>query len=105
MMTKPLAPAQNTFGTEYGALIYYVAVDFEHVHAERGIVQPLDTAARADWAIGVLSKRYPERSYESVRRLAPDNITAEQMEVFAAPVLDDLSKLELADKMGVDYYQ
>jgi hypothetical protein len=85
--------------------VYYQLVAWDWVHDERGIIQPLADEARAAWAGRVLANHYPGRSYETVKRYTPESVTIDQMEGFEAPVVDDLTKLELAHRLGVDWHE
>lgn len=96
---------RNGFGTSAGRVVYYLVVAWEWVHDKRGIIQPLADAERAAWAVRVLGNHYPDRTYETVRKYAPEGVTIEQMEFFEAPVVDDLGKLEMAHNLGVDWYE
>ncbi|WP_033998024.1 hypothetical protein [Pseudomonas paraeruginosa] len=92
--------ARAEFGTSYGQLVYYQLVCWECIHDPRGVVQPLASEARAAWAVKVLTNHYGGRVYETVKRYMPPGAAIEQVEVFADWVLDDLFRLELADKQG-----
>lgn len=93
---------RNAFGTDFGLVVYYAVVAWDNIHDERGIIQPLDTEERAAWAIRVLNGLYPDQTYETVKKIAKEDVTAEQMEPFLQLVLDDLAKLEIAQKYGID---
>lgn len=93
---------RNGFGTSFGQVVYFAVVAWDNIHDERGIVQPLDTEERAAWAIRVLNDVYPDRKYETVKKIAKEDVTAEQMEPFLQLVLDDLTKLEIAQRYGID---
>lgn len=95
----------NSFGTSAGRVVYYQLLAWDWIHAERGIIQPLADAGRAAWAVRVLGNHYPDRTYETVKRYAPESVTIAQMEWFEAPVVDDLTKLELAHRLGVDWHE
>lgn len=93
---------RNGFGTSFGQVVFYALVAWDNIHDERGIIKPLDTKERAAWAIRVLNGLYPDRTYETVKNIAKEGVTAEQMEPFLQYVLDDLAKLEIAQKYGID---
>ena len=95
----------NSFGTSAGRVVYYQLVAWDWIHETRGILQPLADEARTAWAVRVLSNHYPDRTYETVKQYAPESVTIEQMEGFEALVVDDLTKLELAHRLGVDWYE
>ncbi|HCJ7658261.1 hypothetical protein R4K01_12920 [Pseudomonas aeruginosa] len=95
----------NGFGTSSGLVVYYLVVAWDWVHEKRGIIQPLADDARAAWAVRVLGNQYPGRTYETVKKYAPEGVTIEQMEFFEAPVVEDLSKLEIAHNLGLDWYE
>ena len=95
----------NGFGTSAGRVVYYLVVALEWVHEKRGIIQPLADAERAAWAVRVLGNQYPDRTYETVKKYAPEGVTIEQMEVFEAPVVEDLSKLEIAHNLGLAWHE
>lgn len=94
----------NGFGTSSGRVVYYLVVAWDWTHEKRSIIQPLADDCRAAWAIRVLSAHYPERTYEAVKKYASEGVTVEQMEAFEAPVVEDLGMLELADQLGLDWY-
>lgn len=93
---------RNGFGTSFGKIVYYAVIAWDNIHDDRGIVQPLDTEEHAAWAIRVLGGLYPDRTYETVKKFAKEDVTAEQMEPFLQLVLDDLTKLEIAQRYGID---
>lgn len=93
---------RNGFGTSFGQVVFYALVAWDNLHDEHGIIQPLDTEERADWATRVLHGLYPDRTYAAVKRYAKEGTTAEQLEPFLQLVLDDLAKLEIAQKYGID---
>jgi hypothetical protein len=95
----------NGFGTSSGRVVYYLVVALDWVHEKRGIIQPLADAERAAWAVRVLGNQYPDRTYETVKKYAPEGVTIEQMEGFEAPLVEDLSKLEIAHNLGLDWYE
>jgi hypothetical protein len=95
----------NGFGTCGGMVVYYLVVSWGWAHEKRGIVQPLADDARAAWAMRVLVNQYPDRTYETVKKIAPEGVTIEQMEAFEAPVVEDLGKLEIAHNLGLDWYE
>lgn len=92
------------FSKSAGLVVYYVVVAWEHIHDKRGIIQPLADAERASWAVRVLGHHYPERTYETMKMYAQEGVSTQQMEAFEAPVVDDLSKLEVAHTLGLDWY-
>lgn len=96
---------RNGFGTSNGHAVYYLVVALDSLTEERASIQPLADAERAAWAVRVLSNHYPERTYETVKKIAPEGVTIEQMEVFAGPIEEDLGRLELADRLGVDWHE
>lgn len=85
-------------------MVYYLVVAWDFTSEKRGIVQPLSSESSATWAIGVLGSHYPDRTYEALKRYAKKGVTAEQMEAFGAPVMEDLNMLKLADQLGLDWY-
>lgn len=96
---------RNGFGTSNGHVVYYLVAALDSLSEERASAQPLADADRAAWAVRVLSNHYPGRTYEAVRMIAPDGVTIEQMEVFAGWVEEDLGRLELAARLGVDWHK
>lgn len=95
----------NGFCTSSGRVVYFLVVAWDSVHEKRGIIQPLADAERAAWAVRVLGNHYPDRAYETVKKFTPEGVTVEQMEVFEAPVVEDLGKLEIAHDLGLDWYE
>lgn len=96
---------RNGFGTSNGNVVYYLVVAFDSITEERASVQPLADTDRAAWAVRVLSNHYPDRTYETLKKIAPEGVTIEQMEVFEGPVLEDLGKLEIAHRLGLDWHE
>lgn len=94
----------NGFATSSGGVVYYLVTALDWLHEKRGIIQPLADEGRAAWAVRVLANQYPDRVYETVKKFAPEGVTVEQMEVFEAPVVEDLGKLETAARLGLDWY-
>ncbi|MOA20532.1 hypothetical protein D3C78_1409820 [compost metagenome] len=50
----------------------------------------------------MLNAKYPDRTYQKVKKIAKEDVPAEQMEPFLQLVLDDLAKLEIAQQYGID---
>ena len=94
----------NRFVTHNGLVAYWQLIDWSAVAEKRGIIKPLDDGDRAAWAVRVLTKRYPDRTYDQIKMYAPLGVTVEQMQCFAAPVIDDVGKLETAQNLGLDWY-
>lgn len=92
---------RNEFGTDLGITVYYNVTSYDDIHGDRSIIQPLDTEARADWAIRVLSLEYPTRTYTKLKMYTQKGMTSERLEPFLQLVLDDLTKLEIAHRYGI----
>jgi hypothetical protein len=86
----------NGFGTSYGRVVYYLVVALDWLSEEHSSIQPLADPERVAWVLRVLGKLYPDRTYETVKKIAPEGVTIEQMAVFEAPILEELGMLELA---------
>lgn len=74
--SRGFSKPRNAFGTDFGVVVYYAVVAWDHLEEERSIIQPLDTEGRADWAIRVLSVTYPNRVYQAVKKHAKEDVTA-----------------------------
>lgn len=93
----------NSFSTENGLVVYYGVISWECANQERGIIHPLCDQARAAWAVSVLAKHYPDRTYDTVKRYGAEGVDSACLESTEALVVADLTKLELAHRLGVDW--
>lgn len=100
--SRSFGKPRNEFGTNSGLIVYYAVMAFDALDEERSIIQPLDTEVRAEWAIRVLNVTYPDRTYQKVKKFANEGVTAEQLAPFLELSLNDLAKLEIAQKYGID---
>lgn len=98
-------PASNSFSTENGLVVYYGVISWECANQERGIIHPLRDLARAEWAVSVLTTHYPGRTYDTVKRYGPEGADSAFLESTEALVVADLTKLELAHRLGVDWHE
>lgn len=87
-----------------GLVEYYLVVAWDCLNEKRAIIQPLANKARADWAVGVLAGVYPDRAYSILKGNGKPGTTIEQMEAAEAPVIEDLGRLEIAQRLGMDWY-
>ncbi|MNN84715.1 hypothetical protein D3C81_2019110 [compost metagenome] len=75
-----------------------VCWDAQGAGEERGMARPFSTEEKAQWAKGVLAAHYPGREYVVVRQLTEKPVDPERMVVFEGWAVEDIGKLELADK-------
>ncbi|MNG14650.1 hypothetical protein D3C85_1037410 [compost metagenome] len=93
---------RNGFDQYDGSITYYTAIATDHLAEDRGVMQPFSSESRAAWASRVLQAHYPGRTYQTWRRVTPRGVDVTQMEALEAAAIDEVRRIELADKYGID---
>ncbi|WP_213662156.1 hypothetical protein [Stutzerimonas stutzeri] len=91
---------RNGFETRQGHTVIWQAIcwDAMNAGADHAVIRPLSTESRAAWVKGVLSKEYPDRSYEAFSYLLADTVDAEQLSAFESMAVDAITRMELAQR-------
>jgi hypothetical protein len=92
---------RNGFARLGDAVLYYTALAPDHLSEERGAMQPFAEESRAAWACRVLQAHYPGRTYQTLRRVTPPGVDVAQLEALEAAAIDEVSRIEVADKYGL----
>ncbi|WP_193452847.1 hypothetical protein [Pseudomonas nitroreducens] len=81
-----------------GHAVVWAAVCMTALSEDHGVVRPFSIKERAEWACRVLAAHYAGRVYQVVNQLTDRPVDSQQMEIFEGWAMEEVAKLELADK-------